>query len=190
MHNYFIRIGAMAEIRLATSLLPLEHGRRVVVRSSRGIEWAEVTGRATSINDQAESERKSEHSLGKREGLDGEFKILRPTTSSDELLIERLGRYKRDAVEACREQLRSAGSQSVLLDVDQLLSGGKLLMHFLGEVDEIAREITEQIAQRYESIVKTREFAQLLDEGCGPDCGTGEGCGSGGCVGCTTSCKT
>ena len=124
MPHYFIRIGALAEVRLAKALVPLEHGQRVVVRSPRGIEWAEVTGNASEGGNLRAGEKKWSKDAG-------DYKVLRPTSDSDELLIRRLNRHKRDAVETCREELRAAGSQSVLLDVDQMLNGGALLMHFL-----------------------------------------------------------
>ena len=108
-------------------------------------------------------------------------RILRVTTDEDELLIRRLERHKREAVEACREALAQSGSSSLLLDVDQFLDGGTLLMHFLGPVDEIAETVTKQVVEKYESIVRSRHFAKLLRDGCGPDCGseTSSGCGAG-----------
>jgi len=76
----------------------------------------------------------------------------------------------------------------MLLDVDQLLDGGTLIMHFLGPVDEIAESVTKEIAERYESVVRTRHFAKLLRDGCGPGCGTesGRGCGES-CSGCSAA---
>ena len=42
--------------------------------------------------------------------------------------------------------------------------------------------VTEDVAQRYESIVRSAKLAELLTQGCGPDCGThsadGPGCGA------------
>jgi len=88
-------------------------------------------------------------------------------------------------VEACQVALAESGSDAVLLDVDQLFDGGTLVMHFLGSVDAAAESITREITERYESIVRTRHFAKLLRDGCGPDCGEKDGgCGSkcGGCA--------
>lgn len=175
MPQFFVRIGALGEIRLARALAPLQRGQRVVVRSPRGIELAEVV-----------SQRQNE---GEIAGGDASaYRILRPTSTTDELLISRLARYKRDAIETCRERLRQLGSEVTLLDVDQLLDGGTLLMHFLGTLDDAAQEIAGEIAQKYESIVRTNHLSELLREGCGPECGTTAGCGSqgacGGCNGC------
>lgn len=174
MQSIFLRIGSLAEIHAATALLPLSRGRRVIVRTGRGVELGEVVGPCRTH---------AAHQTTTR--------VLRPTTEEDELLIRRLDRHKRRAVEQCRIALRDAGCTATLLDVDQLFDGGTLVMHFLGEVDDQAREITEAIAGQYESVVQSRHFAKLLSDGCGPDCGTKEGGGcSGSCGSCAVGCGT
>jgi hypothetical protein len=147
----------------------------VIVRTRRGIELGEVAG--AHRPPPALDPSKVEHAT---------TCIIRPTTDEDELLIRRLERHKREAIEACRRALAESGSPSTLLDVDQLFDGGTLLMHFLGPIDTIAESITTRIVAQYESIVRTRHFAKLLRDGCGPGCGTGDGggCGSS-CEGCS-----
>jgi hypothetical protein len=175
MHCFYVRIGSLAEVHLARSPVQVERGRRVLVRTRRGLELAEVAG-----------PHRSTPTAGPRKADQAITLIVRPTTNEDELLIRRLERHKREAVEACRRALAESGSHSMLLDVDHLLDGGTLLMHFLGPVDTIAESITTRIVAQYESIVRTRHFAKLLRDGCGPGCGTenGSGCGSS-CEGCS-----
>jgi len=169
MQSYFVRIGSLAEIHAARGPEGIERNCRVIVRTPAGLQLGQVLGQCDdSIEDQIDSP-----------------KILRSTTSEDELLIRRLNRHKRQAIEKCRRAIVQSGSESVLLDVDQMLDGGTLLMHFLGPVDPAAESITKKIADEYESVVQTRHFAKLLRDGCGPDCGTGAGCSTGGCAGCT-----
>lgn len=172
MHLYYVRLGSFAEVQTGQSPLELERGRRVIVRTHRGVELGEVVRRCPDAATPKQSI----------------VNILRPTTSEDEILLRRLIRHKRDAVEACRRELSQAGSQSILLDVDQLFDGGTLVMHFLGPVDQLAESITKRIVERYESIVRTRHFSKLLLEGCGPDCGTESSghCG-GNCAGCAAA---
>ncbi len=170
MHDYFVRIGAMAEIQPARAGYPLEPGQRVIVRTARGVELATV---AAARNSEC--------------GDDPGVQVLRATTGEDELLLRRLERHKREAVESCRRELAAAGSNATLLEVDQVFDGGTLVMHFLGPIDELAQAVTERVVEKYESVVKSRHFAKLLKEGCGPDCGTeaGSGCGTaGGCASC------
>ncbi len=169
MSRYFVRIGSLSEIRTCLGRPGLQRGRRVILRTERGVEVAEVVGPC----------HRSRSSAG------AVLQLLRPTTEQDELLIRRLDRHKRDAVEACRSELAGSGSTATLLDVDQLFDGGTLVMHFLGPVDAVAETITKRVADRYESIVRSRHFAKLLGEGCGPDCGTKTGECGGSCAGCS-----
>jgi hypothetical protein len=177
MQHYFVRIGSLAEIQPATGEPALAPGRRVIVRTSRGVELATI----------ASSRREASISRDTSNSEDSVVRILRATSDEDELLLRRLDRHKRKAVESCREALLTSGSSATLLEVDQIFDGGTLLMHFLGPVDELAQSITEKIVEQYESVVRSRHFAKLLQTGCGPDCGTeqGGGCGtSGGCGSC------
>ncbi|TWU60500.1 hypothetical protein Poly51_07760 [Rubripirellula tenax] len=176
MHPIFLRIGSLAEIHAATATMPLERGRRVIARTGRGIELGEVIGPCRDPNASVKSQ----------------VTVVRGTTDEDELLIRRLNRHKREAIQLCRTALAEAGSKACLLDIDQIFDGGTLLMHFLGPADDIATSITQEIAKKYESIVRSRHFAKLMQDGCGPDCGTAEGGGCGtSCSGCAVAaaCK-
>lgn len=170
MTRYFVRIGSLGEVVVASAMMRIDRGRRIVLRSPRGIEIAEVLAPCTQTP-----------------AAESNYRILRPTTDSDERLATRLARHKREAMEACQTRLRESGSEAVLLDVDQFLDGATLKLHFLGDVDSAAQSIADDVASRYESIVQSDQLAELLSEGCGPDCGTESkgGCGScSGCAGC------
>ena len=180
MSYSYVRIGSLGEVHLAQCPLELPRGRRAIARTTRGIELAEIlrhlpdSGPNQSSGPELTSTTRREPTVA----------ILRATTQEDELLIRRLERHKREAMEACRTALAESASQTVLLDVDQLFDGGTLIMHFLGPVDDLAESITQKIAEHYEAIVRSRHFSKLLRDGCGPDCGEKEGgCGSQ-CSGC------
>ena len=72
MRQYFVRIGVLGEIRLASALIPIERFRRVVIRSPRGIEVGEVI---SPHRPQPSGERES--------ATETAYRILRPTTESD-----------------------------------------------------------------------------------------------------------
>ena len=171
MQSYFVRIGSLAEVIIACGPAALGRDDRVILRTDSGLQLGHVIGpcREPAFVDSSE------------------IRILRRTTAEDDLLIRRLNRHKRTAVELCRERLRDSGSDCVLLDVEQMLDGQTLVMHFLGEVDQAAQKISKDIVEQYESVVRTRHFAKLLREGCGPECGTGGDCASGACAGCAGS---
>ncbi|WP_146601552.1 hypothetical protein [Novipirellula aureliae] len=172
MGLYFVRIGSLGDLFVAQADAAFCRNDRVIARTYRGIELAQIVSPCRS-----------------REAATT-VQILRKTTHQDELLLRRLERHKRDAVEACQAALAEAGSSAVLLEVDQVFDGETLVMHFLGNVDPVAERITRDVTERYESIVRTKHFAKLLRDGCGPDCGTenGSGCGTGGgCEGCASA---
>jgi len=194
MQSYFVRIGALAEIQSAWGPNGVERDSRVILRTAAGLQLGLVLGPSREFSsDEASSAEASSAEASSAEASSAEAtgtRILRSTTDQDELLIGRLSRHKRTAVERCREALTSSGSKSTLLDIDQMLDGGTLVMHFLGEVDQVAESITKQIAEEYESVIRTRHFAKLLRDGCGPDCGTGAGCSTGSCSGCNAAACT
>lgn len=171
MQTYFVRIGSLAEVHRARGPEGIERNRRVIVRMPAGLQLGQILG---GCDDSMEHHAES-------------CKILRQATNEDELLIRRLDRHKRQAIEKCRRAIADSGSESILLDVDQMLDGGTLVMHFLGPVDPTAEAITRKIADEYESVVQSRHFAKLLRDGCGPDCGSGAGCSTGGCAGCSAA---
>ncbi|MDG2222784.1 MAG: hypothetical protein P8L85_15500 [Rubripirellula sp.] len=172
MKYCFVRVGSLGEVHGAESAVAIDRGQRVLVRTGRGVELAEVLGPRQSRKGHAAADAQPLH-------------ILRTTTPQDELLIERLQQHKQEAVEQCRQELLDSGSDAMLLEVDHLFDGGTLVLHFLGDIDKAAEAITQRVATRYESVVRTEDLAKLIDEGCGPSCGTedGSGCGSS-CAGC------
>ena len=185
----------MAEVDAMVAPRGLKRGSRVLVRTPRGVELAEVIGERPADRVAANAGLDAGKGLDAGTGHDAgasadrAIRFLRETTAEDEWLLKRLERHKRRAVEECRRTLLSAGSRSVLLDVDPIFDGGTIVLHFLGPIDDIAEAATRQVVERYESVVRVRDFAKLLNAGCGPGCGTeeGSGCGSGsgGCGGCS-----
>ena len=190
MHLFYVRVGSAGELHLATASTEFAsvydrtrrdyRNQRVVVRSERGVLLGTVVSRCESGMLSLETPLRTH--------------IIRLTTQQDELLLKRLARHRREAVERCREELTASGSTSILLDIDQSIDGTSLVMHFLGDVDEIAETVTTSISEQYESVVRTRHFAKLLRDGCGPACGTkeGSGCSTVGCTGCAVAdtCST
>lgn len=157
-------------------------GMRVVARTARGLEAAEVLAPA---EDWQNSEANGQ----------GDGEILRGMTGEDELLAERMERRRDDAFEACAELLAERKLAATLVDVEHLLDGQGLYFYFLGEVTPAVDACTAELAEAYEATVKFRQFTDTLLEGCGPGCGTEDAMGQGGCSSCTScavasACKT
>ncbi len=125
--------------------------------------------------------------------LDG--RILRAMTTEDEILWGHLREHADAAHEACQSWLTEQGIAGLLIDVEPLLDGKTLYFHFLDRVSEVVQHQIDHLASLYERAIRQSKFAQLLEHGCGPGCGTAEaknGCGSkGGCAVChvASHCK-
>lgn len=144
-------------------------GRRVVVRTVRGVETGEVLAEPNGSDDASEA--------------DGE--LLRLMTTEDELLAERMERRRDEAFAECNKLLTDRRLPVALMDVELLMDGQGLYFYFLGDVTPEVDALTSELAETYEATVQFRKFTNTLLEGCGPGCGTEEAKGQGGCSSCT-----
>ena len=168
--QHLVRIGTLGHIGRfgATESARYPRDCPVVVRTERGLEtgqvlaWSEDPAPADGI-------------------------VLRRMTVEDELLAARLEHNKHRAIDACSRRLTELGVEATLLDVDPLFDGRRVYFYFLGSVPEQIEQVTDELAELYESKVEFRKFSETLTNGCGPDCGTEDAEGSGGgCVTCVT----
>jgi cell fate regulator YaaT (PSP1 superfamily) len=170
--QHLVRWGVMGNIAHLTASDATTYPRRtrVVCRTPRGLELGEVLG---SVQREGES--------------DG--RILRAVTVEDELLETRLQKHRDTAYAACAQLIAERQLPVTLLDVEHLFDGESLFFYFLGETTAELDAITEQLAETYVAKVRFREFSTLLQQGCGPGCGTEEkaGCGTSGCASCAVS---
>jgi hypothetical protein len=113
--------------------------------------------------------------------------LLRAMTIEDELLEARLTKNREQAYDACAERIAQLGLPAVLLDVEHLFDGQSLVFYFLGDISPEVEAITGELAELYDAQAKFREFARVVEEGCGPGCGTEHATG-GGCSSCATGC--
>ncbi len=172
MPHYFVRLGAFSEIQVAASDAPLERGSRVILRSPRGVELGEIISPAAAAEIAGAAP----------------LQVLRGVGSQDEMLLARLERHKRRAIEKCRLGLSSRHSSATLLDIDHLFDGTSLVLHFLGSVDADTEAYVRELASDYESVVRTGPLAKLLSDGCGEGCGTSASKGCGGqCGSCAVA---
>jgi len=186
--EYFVRIGTWGDVvrcraENANSFAWgfAARGNRVICRTGRGLEIGVVTAAISA--DQASSPDISSPDIGgEAAGV-----ILRKTTTEDELLLSRLEKHRRSAMDDCRKELAEAGSSAMLLDVDQLFDAGTLIFYFLEAIEPATETMVQQLASRYESRVRSGHFAKLVSQGCGPGCGTADAHG-GGCSGACAVC--
>jgi cell fate regulator YaaT (PSP1 superfamily) len=146
-------------------------GRKVVLRTARGLEIGEVLGAA---NDAAGPTQP-----------DGS--ILRAMTVEDQLLEARLEKNRQAAFDACTEKILGLGVSATLIDVEHLFDGRSLFFYFLGVVPPELESLAGELAQAYDAAAEFGRFADTLATGCGPGCGTDEASG-GGCSSCAAGC--
>ena len=172
MHHYYVRLGVFSEIQIAGADQPLPRSTRVVIRSVRGVELGEIVS-----------------PVGDTQGPPApSLRILRVVSEQDAILLARLQRHKRKAIEKCRKGLEMRKSSAMLLEIDHLFDGSSIVLHFIGNVDAETETYVRELAADYESIVRTGTLAKLLSEGCGEGCGTSESKGCGGsCAGCSVA---
>jgi hypothetical protein len=177
---YLVRVGKLGQIRRFRTLQEavFRRGSRVVCRTQRGIEVGQVLGPAQlkpSTVDLADG------------------RLLRSMTVEDEILWGHLQEQADEALNTCQQWLDEQNVVGLLIDVEPLLDGKTLYFHFLSDVSPEIQKHLDHLATIYERSVRESKFAQLLEHGCGPGCGTEEaknGCGSqGGCAVCHVASK-
>ena len=146
-------------------------GRRVVLRTARGLEVGEVLGPTEDAPTPGQS--------------DGS--ILRAMTVEDQLLKARLDKNRQAAFDACNHKIRQLGLSATLIDVEHLFDGRSLFFYFLGHVPPELESLAAELAEVYDAAAEFGRFADTLTAGCGPGCGTDEATG-GGCTTCATGC--
>jgi cell fate regulator YaaT (PSP1 superfamily) len=179
-NSFLVRTGIFSEVAWFDSALGLrlDAGDEVICRTARGLEVGQVLAEGWKGAN-------SEHASG---SVQTSGRVLRPVNDQDRLLIERLDRFKLQAVESCEQLLTQRGINATLVEAEQLFDGKHLFFYFLGEPTPETDEVLEELSQQYDRRIGFSRFAARLAEGCGPGCGTTKsGCGeSGGCSSCGT----
>jgi len=169
--THLVRVGVMGNVGRFASPDGVHYprGRRVIVRTQRGLEVGEVLAACD----------------GHPELADGT--LLRAMTLEDSLLEARLVKNREEAYASCARRIAEMGLPTTLIDVEHLFDGQSLVFYFLGQIGPELEALTGELADLYDAKARFREFARTVEEGCGPGCGTedaeGVGCGS-----CATGC--
>jgi cell fate regulator YaaT (PSP1 superfamily) len=177
-NSFLVRTGIFPEVAWFDSALGLRLaiGDEVICRTARGLEVGLIL--AEGWQDAAPEQS---HGAVQTSG-----RVLRPVNDQDRLLIERLDRFKLQAVESCEQLLAQRGIKANLVEAEQLFDGKHLFFYFLGEPTPETDEVLDELSQQYDRRIGFSRFAARLAEGCGAGCGTTKsGCAeSGGCSSC------
>ena len=173
---YLVKIGLMGMIDRydAPDYRSYARDEQVICRTPRGLEAGRILCELESGIDRVEPDQKGQ--------------LLRPTSSADQMILQRLQRHRDRAFEACNALLKQEQVGAVLVDVEHLFDGESIFFYFLGDVPEQVHAITAQLSEVYEQKVQFRKFTETLSKGCGPGCGTtASKCGANGCANCGLS---
>jgi len=169
---YLIRFGYQRNIiPIQSGAVELFRGEEVVCRTFRGIEIVEVLA-------PTEPGYLTDSNAGK---------FVRRTRPEDQLLWRQLKLLSVEASGECQNFLSESGSEDLLIEVEPLIDGRTLYFHFLGEPSTETESFVQTLSDVYQRKVASSRFAELLQSGCGPGCGTKEksACGtSSGCAVC------
>lgn len=113
--------------------------------------------------------------------VDGQ--LLRRISPDDQMILDRLNKFRDRAYTACSQLLDEQSINAVLVDVEHLFDGESVYFYFMGAIDPRLETLTASLAATYERKVKFKQFAETLASGCGPNCGTRD-CSTEGCATC------
>jgi hypothetical protein len=205
--TYLIRFGLMGHI--AQFRAPAEQGddfRRgqvVVIRSNRGMELGEVltTCDDPGLPDSSGKIPTAERHNSVENGAGGQPNVCRAVGPDDLVRAQRANELRPNRFSTCQRILEENGWPWELLDVEPLLDGETIVLHYLGphQVDAAILCATFRVACKLNVVLEPVGVDVPLDHsgaldgqhGCGDGCGS-SGHGSGGCAGggCKSSAES
>jgi len=168
--RYILRYGSTRAVGLFSSRGQdrFARGMRVIARTPRGLESAEVLAEAT--DEQAKQ----------LEGTPGGH-IMREMSAEDEREYDHIRQREPVAFEKCLEQVTRLRLPMQLVDVEQLFGGERLVIYYISEERVDFRELVKSLASDFQTRIEMRQIgvrdeAKLLaDYG---DCGQPVCCGT------------
>jgi len=163
MAKYLVRYGVMRHLAIlsARGAATLARGKKVIVRTSRGLEVGEVLCEAAR-------ERLNDSDVA------SEGQILREMTAEDENEAAHIQASAKNEFNVCRQHIEQLGLQMRLVDVEHLFGGERVIVYYLAEGRIDFRELVKRLAGEFQTRIEMRQIgvrdeAKLLaDYG---DCG-------------------
>lgn len=175
LSHYAVRIGIHGQVgRFSHGGENYRRGASVICRTARGLEVGAVLNAISYSSTAAQS-------------ADGS--LIRRMTAEDHLLWNNLKQLAQASHDECQRWLDESASKDQLLEVEPLFDGRTLYFHFLSDVSSQTSDQLGKLVTIFQRTVSESSFSRLLEEGCGPGCGTSaatRGCG-GACHTCVVS---
>jgi cell fate regulator YaaT (PSP1 superfamily) len=163
MARYVVRYGVMRLLGVFTTRgdVRLARGTRVIARTNRGLEAAEVLSEASDAVAQSLA------------GAPG-GQIQREMTAEDQNEHLHISHRQKDEFEICRKHVARLGLPMQLVDLEHLFGGERVVVYYLSEERVDFRELVKALASEFQTRIEMRQIgvrdeAKLLaDYG---DCG-------------------
>jgi len=179
-HDHLVGYGVSGDFGRFRAAAPVEarRGRRVVVRTPRGLEL----GQTLRVADERLARWLPNTTVGQ---------LLRAATDEDERLAATHARRAGDVMARAGRLIDELSLPLALLDVEILLDGHNGVLHLVRWLDCDVRELVRPLSVEFDLVLTLSELGapkppHADDHGCG-SCGSGGGCGdcsSGGCGSC------
>lgn len=163
MPRYVLRYGVMRHLGVfsARGRDRYARGHRVIARTGRGLELAEVLCEATDhVLDQMDSPQTGQ--------------ILRLETADDHIEVDKIHDQRHRELDLCRQKVEQLGLSMQLVDLEHLYGGERVIVYYLAESRVDFRELVKVLAKEFQTRIEMRQIgvrdeAKLLaDYG---DCG-------------------
>jgi len=160
---------------------PMRPGTRVVVRSERGLELAEVVSSVSDQNGPGCIERSRLEAFLLAAGAEYPFlrngKVLRLANSQDLIDERHLEGSAREEGSYCRKAIRELNLDMKLVAVEHLLGGERIIFYFSSDSRVDFRELVRRLAAQFRTRIEMRQVgardeAKLVGdlERCGRPC--------------------
>ncbi len=124
--------------------LVLKAGDRVIVETSRGIEYGTVVIAKKSVTDD--------------EIVPPLKKIIRKATEEDEKTIEKNAQMEKEAMALCQEKIRKHNLDMKLIDVEYTFDHNKVLFYFTADGRVDFRELVRDLAGVFKTRIELRQI--------------------------------
>jgi cell fate regulator YaaT (PSP1 superfamily) len=160
-------------------------GQKVVVRTDRGVEMAQVV---VPVSRNTTEQCGPRVILGEKlnefiKTAGGEFpfrrtgKVLRLANQQDEVDFRHLAASARDEIKYCRKRIKEARLQMKVVTAEHLLGGGRIIYYFIADKRVDFRELVRDLASQFRTRIEMRQVgardeARLVGdyERCGQMC--------------------
>ena len=160
---------------------PLRPGTKVVVRSERGVELADVLANVTDMEGPGAITRQQLKDFLRSAGPEYPFyrsgRLLRLANAQDLIDQRHLNNSAREEALYCRKEIREMKLDMKLVTVEHLLGGERIIFYFAAENRVDFRELVRRLASQFRTRIEMRQVgardeARLVGdfERCGRPC--------------------